>query len=176
MKYTDHYDSPLGGITLAGDGEALTGLWFDGQTYFAARLDKNAREASLPVFEETKKWLNLYFTGQNPDFIPPLSFAGASDFRRRVWEILLAIPYGKTRSYGSIAREIAAGSDKKPSAQAVGGAVGHNPVSLIVPCHRVVGSGGCLTGYAGGLDKKIALLRLEKADTAGLFVPGKNAL
>lgn len=176
MKYTAHYDSPLGGITLASDGEALTGLWFDGQTYYAARLDKHAKEKALPLFDETGRWLNLYFAGQIPDFTPPLSFADASDFRRQVWEILLTIPYGKTRSYGSIAQEIAARSGKNPSAQAVGGAVGHNPISLLVPCHRVVGSGGNLTGYAGGLDKKIALLYLEKADTAGLFVPGKRSL
>jgi len=170
-QFTFHYSSPLGGITLASDGEKLIGLWFDEQKYFAAGLSKNAEQRELPVFEETKSWLDIYFNGREPNFIPPLKLQG-SDFRKAVWEILLTIPYGKTITYGEIASRLTCerGLDKM-SAQAVGGAVGHNPVSLIVPCHRVVGTGGSLTGYAGGIEKKIRLLKLEDADMNGLFIP-----
>ncbi len=172
MDYICHYPSPLGGITLASNGKELTGLWFDGQKYFADSLQKTAREEKLPVFEQTAAWLDLYFSGGLPDFIPPLGFAaGASRFRRRVWEILLTIPYGKTRTYGSIAEQLAEETGKKPAAQAVGGAVGHNAISLIIPCHRVVGRDGSLTGYAGGMEKKAALLRLEKANWDCLYIP-----
>lgn len=157
MKYKCDYGSPLGKILLASDGEAITGLWFYGQKYFAAGLDPAAEEKALPVFETAKRWLDLYFGGEIPDFIPPLKFFG-SDFQKSVWNELLKIPYGETVSYGDIA--------KKPGKslgcpRAVGGAVGHNPVSIIVPCHRVLGKNGSLTGYAGGTDKKIKLLELE---------------
>ena len=162
MEYTHHYDSPLGGITAASDGEHLTGLWFDGQKYFAGTLDRENREADLPVFEQTGRWLDIYFSGKAPDFTPPLAMK-ASAFRRAVWEILLTIPYGQTMTYSEIAERIAAQRGiEKMSAQAVGGAVGHNPISLIVPCHRVVGSDGSLTGYAGGLSRKARLLEMEK--------------
>ena len=162
MEYTHHYDSPLGGITAASDGEHLTGLWFDGQKYFACTLDRENREADLPVFEQTGRWLDIYFSGKAPDFTPPLAMK-ASAFRRAVWEILLTIPYGQTMTYSEIAERIAAQRGiEKMSAQAVGGAVGHNPISLIVPCHRVVGSDGSLTGYAGGLSRKARLLEMEK--------------
>ena len=126
-------------------------------------------EAELPVFEQTKRWLDSYFSGQIPDFLPPLSLKG-TDFRMEVWEELLKIPYGKTVSYGEIAAAVARkrGLDRM-SAQAVGGAVGHNPVAIIVPCHRVVGKDGSLTGYGGGLDKKTALLSLEKAEGVKLL-------
>ncbi len=179
--YTWHYDSPLGGIMLASDGEALTGLWFDGQKYFADTLASYHEEKNLPVFVQTKKWLDLYFRGKNPAFTPPLRLKG-SEFRRKVWDILLEIPYGETMTYGEIARKLAeetvggisaadagvtttpkkAGAKRHVCAQAVGGAVGHNPISLIVPCHRVVGVDGSMTGYAGGIDKKRKLLELEQ--------------
>ena len=156
MDYTCHYDSPLGGITLSSDGEALTGLWFDGQKYFADTLDTEHAEKRLPVFDEAVRWLDLYFGGEVPDFTPELSPRGSA-FRRRVWDALLAIPYGHTTTYGEIAKKLGC-----KSAQAVGGAVGHNPISLLIPCHRVLGADGSLTGYAGGVDKKRSLLALEQ--------------
>ena len=162
MDFTHRFNSPLGGITLASDGEALTGLWFDGQKYFAASLEKEHEERMLPVFDLADKWLDLYFSGSEPGFLPPLLMR-ATEFRKTVWEILLSIPYGKTMTYGEIADRIAAGRGlSRMSAQAVGGAVAHNAISLMIPCHRVVGTDGSLTGYAGGLEKKIWLLELEK--------------
>lgn len=171
MQYVYRYDSPLGGITLASDGEALTGLWFDGQKYFGDTLAKEHEEAWRPVFGAACRWLDTYFSGSEPKFTPPLRITG-SPFRRSVWELLLRIPYGQTTTYNAMAKEIAAGRGLQTmSAQAVGGAVGHNPISLIIPCHRVVGSNGSLTGYAGGLDKKLALLKLEGVEMAGLYMP-----
>ena len=162
-----HYASPLGGITLAAeaDTDALCGLWFDGQKYFGNTAGaRSASPVRLPVFEEACRWLDLYFSGRDPGFTPPLSLR-TTPFRRAVWQELLAIPFGQTCSYAEIARRIAARSGRASmSAQAVGGAVGHNPVSLIIPCHRVVGSDGSLTGYAGGLDRKARLLRLERGE------------
>ncbi len=171
MDYISHYTSPLGGITLASDGEALTGLWFDGQKYFAATLSAQREERRLPIFEETAEWLDVYFGGKAPGFTPALN-PRSTPFRKDVWDILLTIPYGQTMTYGDIARRLAnqkglAGM----SAQAVGGAVGHNAVSLIIPCHRVIGSDGSLTGYAGGIDKKMKLLRMEGADLKKLRAP-----
>ena len=169
MQYISHYHSPLGDILLAADSAGLTGLWFEGQKYFALYLDKEHEEKELPVFEEAKRWLDIYFSGKNPDFQVPLHFTG-TDFQNEVWEILYAIPYGQTTTYGALAKQLAEiNGGKRVSAQAVGGAVGHNPVSIIVPCHRVVGSDGSLTGYAGGIDKKIRLLTLENAETANLY-------
>ena len=139
MSYIYHYRSPLGGITLASNGDKLLGLWFDGQKYFAARMRGESEEKTLPVFEQTEKWLDIYFSGKLPNFTPPLDMSGLSPFRKRVWEIMLTIPFGNTRSYGSMARQLAEETGKKISAQAVGGAVGHNAISLIIPCHRVVG-------------------------------------
>ena len=162
MDYIHHYDSPLGRMTMAGDGEALTGLWFDGQRFFADTLSGVYTEGTLPVFDETARWLDLYFSGRDPGFTPPLRMRGTA-FRRAVWEILLTIPYGRTMTYGEIADRIAEQAGKgRMSARAVGGAVAHNPVSLIVPCHRVIGSDGSLTGYAGGTGRKEKLLRMEK--------------
>lgn len=157
MDYTYHYDSPLGGITLASDGEALTGLWFDGQKYFADTLDAEYAEKALPVFDEAARWLDLYFGRTVPDFTPRLNPRGSA-FRRMVWNVLLSIPYGHTMTYGEIAQRLGC-----RSAQAIGGAVGHTPISLIIPCHRVLGADGSLTGYAGGMDKKRRLLELEQA-------------
>ena len=164
MTYTHHYTSPLGGITLASDGDALTGLWFDDQKYFGDTLETQCEERKLPIFEETIRWLDVYFSGKEPDFIPALAL-NTTPFRKAVWEIMLKIPYGQTMTYGEIAAEIARQQGiARMSAQAVGGAVGHNSISLIIPCHRVIGSDGNLTGYAGGIDKKIRLLKMEQAD------------
>ena len=157
MNYIAHYDSPLGDITLASDGRALAGLWYDGQKYFGSTLGPlTSLPAQLPVFDEACRWLDIYFSGREPDFIPPLSLRG-TPFQQRVWKELLTIPYGQTVTYGELARRLGC-----RSAQAVGGAVGRNPISIIVPCHRVIGTNGSLTGYAGGLDRKQALLRLEQ--------------
>lgn len=154
MTFIQHYNSPLGGILLAADEIGLTGLWFNGQKYFARSLPAGYTEQNTPALSEAKRWLEVYFTGKKPDFMPPLHIVGSA-FRRAVWEILLQIPYGKTTTYGEIARQLAK-KQKLPrvSAQAVGGAVGHNEISIIIPCHRVVGTNGSLTGYAGGIDKK----------------------
>lgn len=172
MSYIHHYASPLGGITLASEGDSLTGLWFDGQKYFGASLSGEHREKYLPVFRQTEKWLDIYFSGKATGFTPPITMNG-TDFRKDVWDILLTIPFGQTMTYGEIAERIAAQKGlSSMSAQAVGGAVGHNPVSLIVPCHRVIGSDGSLTGYAGGIDKKLWLLNMEGVNTSGLFIPG----
>lgn len=157
MIYTAHYDSPLGGITLASDGESLTGLWLDEQRYFGSTLGaRTSSSAKLSVFEETRRWLDTYFSGHEPDFMPPVSLRG-TEFQQRVWEALLTIPYGQTMAYGELAHQLGC-----RSAQAVGGAVGRNPIAIIVPCHRIVGTNGSLTGYAGGLDRKRALLQLEQ--------------
>ena len=174
MEYIHHYKSPLGGITEAADGENLTGLWFDDQKYFACSLDSCYEEKELPVFEQTDRWLDIYFGGKKPDFTPPL-YMKTSIFRKAVWEIMLTIPYGKTMTYGEIADKIAKQKGiEKMSAQAVGGAVGHNAISLIVLCHRVVGTNGSLTGYAGGIDRKVRLLEMEGANLDNLFVPAKG--
>lgn len=162
MEYIHHYGSPLGGMTAASDGDALIGLWFDGQKYFADNLHSAQEERFLPIFAETDKWLDCYFSGRVPDFTPALSLKTTA-FRKNVWEKLLAIPYGQTRTYGEIAEGIAKEKGLlRMSAQAVGGAVGHNAVALIIPCHRVVGKDGSLTGYAGGIEKKKFLLDLER--------------
>ena len=174
MEYTQHYDSPLGGITLASDGKAIIGLWFDGQKYFADALEKEYEEKDLPVFAETRRWLDIYFSGRQPDFTPPLRMK-TTPFRKAVWEILLTIPFGETLTYGEIAARVAKQKGlRQMSAQAVGGAVGHNSISLIIPCHRVVGTSGSLTGYAGGIDKKVKLLEMEKTDMIRFFVPSKG--
>lgn len=169
-----HYNSPLGGILLAADGQGLTGLWFEGQKYFARTLPAGCEERETPALVDAARWLDVYFSGHEPDFTPPLYPAG-TPFQRAVWELLGQIPYGKATTYGALAQTLAArGGRASMSAQAVGGAVGHNPVSIIVPCHRVVGADGSLTGYAGGIERKIALLRLEGADTARFRVPKKG--
>ena len=174
MFYTFDYISPLGGIIMASDGQSLTGLWFDGQKYFADNLPEEHIKRQLPVFMQAAEWLDIYFSGKAPNFTPPLSMEGISPFRKRVWEIMLGIPFGQLSTYGQIAKQIAAETGKKVSAQAVGGAVGHNSISLIIPCHRVVGTNGSITGYAGGIDKKLALLKMEGVDVSGLFVPHKG--
>ena len=159
--YTLHYDSPLGGILLAADEAGLTGLWFEGEKYFANILGPEQQERETPALQMAKRWLDVYFGGQEPDFTPPLHPAGSA-FQQEVWALLRRIPYGQTTTYGALAKQLAAERGlSRMSAQAVGGAVGHNVISIIIPCHRVVGTNGSLTGYAGGIDKKAALLRLE---------------
>lgn len=159
MDYTHHYLSSLGRIILASDGEAIVGLWFEGQKHFGASLDEAHTEKSLAVFEQADRWLDVYFSGREPDFMPPLQLRGTS-FQKSVWGYLLTIPYGHTVTYG----EIAAALGLSPGcARAVGGAVGRNPISIIIPCHRVMGANGGLTGYAGGIERKKRLLELEKA-------------
>lgn len=174
MTYIQHYSSPLGGILLAADEIGLTGSWFDGEKYFADNLPAEHAERQTPILAEAARWLDIYFTGKEPGFTPPLHPSG-SPFRQAVWEILLQIPYGQTTTYGEIARQLAEKQGlEKMSAQAVGGAVGHNEISVIIPCHRVVGTSGSLTGYAGGIDKKVKLLELERADMRGFFIPKKG--
>ena len=157
MLFLTHYASPLGPILLAADETGLTGLWFEGQKYFPSFLGVDYQEKETPVLTETARWLDVYFSGKDPDILPPLHPQG-SPFRQAVWDILLTIPRGQTMTYGEIARRLGV-----HRAQAVGGAVGHNPISILIPCHRVVGSDGSLTGYAGGFDRKTRLLQLEGA-------------
>ena len=174
MIYTCIYKSKLGNILLAADEIGLTGLWFEGQKYFANTLHEEHISQETPILTDAKKWLDVYFSGEEPKFTPALHPTG-STFRQAVWQILLQIPYGQTITYGEIARQMSEiQNTPHMSAQAVGGAVGHNEISIIIPCHRVVGTNGSLTGYAGGIDKKIALLKLEHTDVSYLFVPKKG--
>ena len=169
-----HYDSPLGRILLAADERGLTGLWFEGQKYFARTLSTECEERETPALADAAHWLDVYFSGHEPDFTPPLHLAG-TPFQRTVWALLGQIPYGETTTYGALAQTLAARVGlASMSAQAVGGAVGHNPISLMIPCHRVVGTNGSLTGYGGGIARKVKLLELERADMHGLFVPKKE--
>ena len=174
--YASETASPLGTITLASDGKALVGLWLEGQKYFAASV-KGAleRKDDLLVFALVRDWLTDYFSGRKPAIAAvPLAPAGSA-FRSAVWDILRDIPYGQCTTYGAIAKTVAARMGRTGmSGQAVGGAVGHNPVSIIIPCHRVVGSSGSLTGYAGGIDKKIKLLELEGVGLSRYVVPLKG--
>ena len=174
MIFVQHYDSPLGGILLAADGIGLRGLWFDGQKYLARDLPAERIGQDTPALAEARRWLDIYFAGSQPDFLPPLHPIGSA-FRQGVWTMLLQIPYGQTTTYGEIARQLAGTAGlSRMSAQAVGGAVGHNEISIIIPCHRVVGTSGSLTGYAGGIERKVKLLELERADMTGFFVPKKG--
>ena len=173
MLYTTTYRSPLGEILLAGSDEGLTHLAFDGQKY-APQLTGAVTMPDHPVLAAARRWLDVYFAGRDPDFMPPLHPQGTA-FQEAVWQLLLKIPYGQTTTYGALAKEIARLPGRaRMSAQAVGGAVGRNPIGIIVPCHRVVGASGSLTGYAGGLDKKIALLTLEGIDTSRFSMPKKG--
>lgn len=161
MQYINHFLTPLGNILLAADEAGLTGLWFEGAKYYGYGLDPDHEERDMPVLAQVKEWLTLYFSGIEPDFQPPVHLIG-TPFQLAVWKILQEIPYGETTTYGEIAGKIARQKGlARMSAQAVGGAVGHNKISIIVPCHRVLGAGGSLTGYAGGMDKKEKLLALE---------------
>ena len=170
MTYTQTYSSPLGEVLLSADDMGLSGLWFVGQRYFARTLPSGAASGETPVLTASKRWLDCYFSGKRPDFLPPLHLIG-TDFQQAVWNLLLEIPYGQTVTYGALARTLAQQLGKPAmSAQAVGAAVGRNPVSVIVPCPRVVGAGGNLTGYAGGVERKLQLLQLEGADLTRLHV------
>ncbi len=176
MVHTSYYNSPIGQILLAAKNEALVGLWIENQKYFFSSIkDEEIKQENCPVLEQVKKWLNLYFTGEKPE-ISELKLAPVgSEFRQLVWEFLCNIPYGEVVSYGKIAKIIAEKYGRKHmSPQAIGGAVGHNAISIIIPCHRVVGSNGNLTGYAGGIDKKIWLLKHEGVDIKKFFVPNKS--
>lgn len=165
MTSVQYYDSPLGRIQMASDEIGLTVLYFEGAKYDADRLSAGCLEQETKILSAGKRWLDLYFGGKNPDFLPPLHPKGSA-FQMTVWNMLLEIPYGKTISYGEIARKIAEKRGiSRMSAQAVGGAVGRNHIAIIIPCHRVVGADGSLTGYAGGIDKKIKLLELEHGDS-----------
>lgn len=172
MQLIKHYESPLGRILLAADEIGLTGLWFEGQKYYASTLEEEHEERECPVLRETGRWLDIYFSGREPGFMPAVHMTGTA-FQIRVWELLRKIPYGQTVTYGEIARRLTAGEDRngpgsaaarQTSARAVGGAVGRNGISIIIPCHRVVGSGGSLTGYAGGIGRKVKLLEMEKTE------------
>ena len=162
MDYTFRYTSPLGPLCMASDGQSLIGLWFEGQKHFGSTLSPIKKEAKLPLFTETIRWLSIYFDRKIPDFTPPLTMR-STPFRKRVFEILLTIPYGKTMTYGAIPKQIA-NEDKGGcmAAQAVGNAVGHNAISLIIPCHRVIGSKQKICGYAGGIERKLWLLAMEQ--------------
>ena len=176
MYYEMKYDSPVGRLTLASDGLNLAGLWMEGQKYFGGTVPGELRpNEELEVFSRAKDWLDRYFNGKKPEPSElPLAPVGG-EFRRTVWELLCEIPYGELTTYGQIAREAAKRLQRESmSAQAVGGAGGHNPISIIIPCHRVVGTGGSLTGYAGGLDKKIWLLKHEGVKMDGLTVPARG--
>lgn len=171
MVYTDQYPSPLGVITLACDDEAVIGLWFNGQRHFGNRLPDDAEQRKHLLLEEAKGWLDIYFSGREPDFCPPLRY-DSTPFRKMVCDIMRSIPYGETMTYGEIAAEVEKETGiKKMSAQAVGGAVGHNPISILIPCHRVVGKDGSLTGYGGGISRKVQLLTLERVDMTHFFIP-----
>ena len=174
MQYISYYQSPLGKLLLAADQTGITGAWFEDQKYYAHGLDAEHTEKEAPVLDDTKRWLDLYFSGKEPDFMPPLHPSG-TPFQMDVWDILRQIPYGTTITYGAVAKEIARRRGiTRMSAQAAGGAVGRNPVSILIPCHRVVGANGSLTGYAGGIDRKLKLLALEKAPIESYFIPGKG--
>lgn len=161
MTYISYYDSPLGRMLLSANESGLTGLWFCGQKYFAAGLEDERCERESCAIADAVRWLDLYFSGAEPDFTPPLDPSG-TDFQRSVWKMLLDIPYGQTVTYGELAKRLAERIGRRTlSAQAIGGAVGHNRISVIIPCHRVIGAGGSLTGYAGGTDRKLRLLELE---------------
>lgn len=168
MFYYTEYVSPVGVLTVASDGTHINGLWLEGQKHFLDTLpERPSRKDDLEIFHQVRSWLDRYFAEEKPGISElPLRPIGGR-FRQAVWKCLCEIPYGEVTTYGAIAKRIAAEFGKeKMSAQAVGGAVGHNPISIIIPCHRVVGANGALTGYAGGIDKKLQLLTFEKADTA----------
>jgi methylated-DNA-[protein]-cysteine S-methyltransferase len=176
MIYTDTYKSPIGNLLIASKDNKLVGLWMENQKYYLSNFKEEIVETqNLEVLVKTKKWLDKYFNGENPDIKELELNPIGSEFRKSVWEILKKIPYGEVTTYNDIAKEIAKQKGiEKMSAQAVGGAVGHNPISIIIPCHRVVGTNGSLTGYAGGIKKKLYLLEHEKVNMDKLFVPTKG--
>ncbi len=179
MYYTTTYSSPVGTLTLACDGENIVGLWIHGQKYYGGNISEFMTPGhDIPVFDATKKWLDKYFAGEKPPVSKLKLSPIGSPFRQNVWQILCDIPYGEVITYGEIAKRMAAKTGRKSmSSQAVGSAVGHNPISIIIPCHRVVGSNGSLTGFSAGIKTKIKLLKSEGVDTSRFFVPtGGTAL
>ena len=176
MIYKYKYQTPDGfsGMLMNSDGKYLTGLWFENSKDML-KHEINCEEKNLPVFEQTTKWLDIYFSGKEPDFIPEYIINNLTPFRKEVLDIINTIPFGKTLTYNDIAKTIAQKRGiEKMSAQAVGGAVGFNPICIIIPCHRVVGTNGSLTGYGGGIKNKIGLLTLEKNDINNFFVPKRG--
>lgn len=173
IEMITNYQSPVGELTLASDGEQLLGLWIANQKYFGATLEQPAIVTNdLPIFDKTKSWLNQYFSGQRPDIVNLDLAPRGSEFRQVVWQLLSDIPYGEVMTYGHIAQKVAAYMGKPSmSSQAVGAAIAHNPISIIIPCHRVIAKSGSLTGYAGGLTNKAYLLNLEGVDMTKLFIP-----
>lgn len=174
--YTTYYDSPVGSILLAARDDALIGLWIEGQKYYLGSLKEEIEESDeYGILRRTRQWLDKYFAGEKPSIDELMLAPAGSEFAHAVWQILCEIPYGETTTYGAIAAKIAKQKGlNRMSSQAVGGAVGHNPISIIIPCHRVVGANGNLTGYAGGIDKKIKLLTHEDALKEEFFVPKKS--
>ena len=174
MQYIQTYNAPFSKIFMRSDGEYLTGLWFEGSRDMQKHQGE-FMEKDLPIFQKTKEWLNIYFTGQQPSFTPQYKIENLTPFRSMVIDIMNEIPFGKVITYNDIAKEIAKKRGlKKMSAQAVGGAVGWNPICIIIPCHRVVGTNGSLTGYGGGIQNKIKLLEIEKNDMRQFIVPTKG--
>lgn len=175
MIYTTHYKSPVGDILLAERDGGLIGLWIEGQKYFFGSVKDDIKERETPLLTRTKDWLDCYFAGENPEISELTLNPIGGEFRQEVWKILCEIPYGETTTYGEIAEKMAVRMGKvKMSAQAVGGAVGHNQISIIIPCHCVVGKNGSLTGYAGGIGTKIKLLTHEGVNMENLFIPKKG--
>ena len=174
MQYFDTYNSPIGKIIITADETSLTGVWFSDGKFYDRRIETEYEKRKLPIFDTTKNWLDIYFLGHKPDFMPPINMLG-SDFRISVWKLLLKIPYGSTTTYSKLAEILAKEKGiKHMSAQAIGSAVGHNPISIIIPCHRVVGTDGSLTGYANGIENKFKLLNLEGVNMENLFIPSKG--
>ena len=173
MIYKTNYSSSIGEITLACNGNSLISCWLAGQKYFASTIqEKMIQNDNIDILEKAKTWLTRYFNGEMPEISELKLAPSGNEFRQEVWKILCEIPYGEVITYSEIAQKIAKQRGlKSMSAQAVGGAVGHNPISIIIPCHRVVGKNGNLTGYAGGIENKINLLKLEKVDMTSLFIP-----
>lgn len=175
MLYKTYYDSPIGKLTLVSKNENLCGLWIKGQKYYMEKINQSIFEShDIEIFKLVKDWLDRYFNSDKPEILDiPIKLEG-SDFRQAVWKILCEIPYGEVVTYRDIAQEIAKQQGKnKMSAQAIGNAVGHNPISIIIPCHRVVGTNGSLVGYAGGIDLKVKLLEHENVDMTKFFIPKK---
>ncbi|MDR0640933.1 MAG: methylated-DNA--[protein]-cysteine S-methyltransferase [Treponema sp.] len=168
MEYIHKIKSLVGVLTVSSDGENISGLWIEGQKYFANTLGKDVLEQNLSIFENIQKWLDIYFSGKEPDFMPPLKPRG-TPYQKLIWDALCKIPYGHTTSYGKLAKQFELQHEgRHTSARAIGSAVGHNPISILIPCHRVIGQNNNLTGYAGGIDKKMKLLKLEGINTLNM--------
>ena len=174
--YIKSYNSPISKIYMRSDGKYLTGLWFE-DSRDASKHQYDYEEKNLPIFDKTSKWLDIYFSGKNPDFIPEYQIENLTPFRKQVIDLMNKIPYGETCTYNDIAKEIAMSKGiEKMSAQAVGGAIGWNPICIVVPCHRVVGTNGSLTGYGGGIKNKIKLLEIEKNNMSKFTIPKEKIL